>query len=133
MATKRGPKAPPTPEHLAALAQGRTEGRAVREYLHALGSQTKRSRGRAPKDAAAIQAQIDATNDPVERLKLRPLLRAAQERENTTSDQDMETLEEAFVKVAGSYSQRHGLTYADWRTEGVSASVLKRAGIGRGQ
>jgi DNA polymerase/3'-5' exonuclease PolX len=133
MANKRGPKAPPTPEHLAALAQGRTEGKAVREYMHAIGNQQKRSRGRAPKDAAAIQAQIDATEDPVERLKLRPLLRAAQERESTTSEQDMETLEEAFVKVAGSYSQRHGLTYSDWRTEGVPASVLKRAGIGRGQ
>ena len=133
MATKRGPKAPPTPEHLAALAQGRTEGRAVREYMHAIGNQSKRSRGRAPKSAADIQAEIDATEDPVDRLKLRPSLRAAQEREATTSDQDMETLEEAFIKVAGSYSQRNGLTYADWRTEGVSAAVLKRAGLSRAQ
>jgi hypothetical protein len=133
MANKKGPKSPPTPEHLAALAQGRTEGKAVREYMHAIGNQQKRTRGRAPKDAAAIQAQIDATEDPVERLKLRPLLRAALERESTTSDQDMETLEEAFVKIAGSYSLRHGLTYSDWRTEGVSAAVLKRAGIGRSQ
>lgn len=133
MANKRGPKAPPTPEHLAALAQGRTEGKAVREYMHALSNQTKRSRGRAPKDAAAIQAQIDATDDPVERLKLRPALRHAMLREAMTSDGDMEMLEEAFVKVAGTYSERHGLTYADWRTEGVSAAVLKRAGVGRGQ
>ena len=133
MANKRGPKAPPTPEHLAALAQGRTEGRAVREYMAALGSQAKRSRGRAPKSAADIQAEIDATTDPVDRLKLRPALRAAQERESTTSEQDMEQLEEAFIKVAGSYSERNGLTYADWRTEGVSAAVLKRAGLGRAQ
>lgn len=133
MANKRGPKAPPTPEHLAALAQGRTEGRAVREYLHAISNLSKRPRGRAPKDAAAIQADIDATTDPVERLKLRPILRAAQEREATTSDSDMADLEDAFVKHAGSYTQRHGLTYADWRTEGVPAATLKKAGIGRGQ
>jgi hypothetical protein len=133
MANKRGPKSPPTPEHLAALAQGRTEGRAVREYMHAISNQTKRTRGRSPKDAAAIQAQIDATTDPVERLKLRPALRAAALREAMTSDADMADLEEAFIKVAGSYSQRHGLTYADWRTEGVSAAVLKRAGVGRAQ
>jgi hypothetical protein len=133
MANKRGPKSPPTPEHLAALAQGRTEGKAVREYMHALTSQTKRTRGRSPKDAAAIQAQIDATTDPVERLKLRPALRAAALREAMTSDADMADLEEAFIKVAGSYSQRHGLTYADWRTEGVPAAVLKRAGVGRAQ
>lgn len=133
MANKRGPKAPPTPEHLAALAQGRTEGKAVREYMAALGNQGKRSRGRAPKDAAAIQAQIDATNDPVERLKLRPLLRNAQLREVLTSESDMEVLEESFVKHAGSYSQRHGLVYADWRTEGVPASTLKKAGISRAQ
>jgi hypothetical protein len=132
MTGKRGPKSPPTPEHLAALAQGRTEGRAVREYMYALSNQTKRSRGRAPKDAAALQAQIDATTDPVERLKLRPALRQAMLREALTSEADMADLEEAFVKVAGSYSQRHGLTYADWRTEGVSAAVLKRAGVGRG-
>jgi len=133
MANKRGPKAPPTPEHLAALAQGRTEGKAVREYMHALSNQTKRSRGRAPKDAAAIQAQIDGTDDPVERLKLRPALRAAMLREAMTSESDMEVLEEAFVKYAGSYSERHGLTYADRRTEGVPAATLKKAGIGRGQ
>lgn len=133
MANKRGPKAPPTPEHLAALAQGRTEGRAVREYMHALVNQTKRSRGRSPKSAAEIQAEIDATVDPVDRLKLRPSLRAAQEREATTSSADLEALEEVFVKYVGSYSERHGLTYSDWRTEGVPASVLKKAGFGRGQ
>jgi hypothetical protein len=131
MANKRGPKAPPTPEHLAALAQGRTEGKAVREYMHALANQTKGTRGRPGKTAAEIQALIDATDDPVDRLKLRPTLRAAALREATTSDQDMVDLEEAFVKHAGSYSQRHGLTYGDWRTEGVPASVLKKAGVSR--
>jgi len=124
-------KTSPTPEHLAALAQGRTEGKAVREYLVALASQGKRPRGRAPKSAEEVQAQIDATDDPVERLRLRPALRAAALREAMTSEDDMATLEEAFVKYAGSYSDRFGLRYVDWRAEGVPASVLKLAGISR--
>jgi hypothetical protein len=133
MANKRGPKAPPTPEHLAALAQGRTEGKAVREYMQALGNQTKRTRGRSPKSAADIQAEIDATDDPLERIKLRPILRQAQLREALVNQDDMEELQAAFVKVVVSYSERHGLTYGDWRTEGVPASVLKEAGFSRGQ
>jgi hypothetical protein len=128
---KTGPKAPPTPEHLAALAQGRTEGKAIREYLTAVNAQGKRQRGRQPKGAADIQAQIDATDDPVERIRLRPALRAAQDREAAGSEQDMATLEEAFVKYAGSYSQRFGLTYGDWRMEGIAPAVLKAAGISR--
>ena len=34
-----------------------------------------------------------------------------------------------FVKVAKSYSQRQGISYATWREVGVEASVLKAAGI----
>jgi hypothetical protein len=133
MTDKKRAKTQPTPEHLAALALGRTEGRAVREYLNALATQGKKARGRAPRSAADIQADIAASTDPVERLKLRPLLRAALERESAGSDQDFEAMEDAFVKVAGSYSQRQGLTYVDWRAEGVPAAVLKRAGVSRAQ
>jgi hypothetical protein len=128
-----GKKTQPTPEHLAALAQGRTEGRAIRDYLNALQNQGKKTRGRGPKPAAEIQAMIDATTDPVERLKLRPLLRTAALREAMTDDTDLEALEEGFVKYAGAYSKRFGLTYGDWRSEGVPASALKKAGISRGQ
>jgi hypothetical protein len=128
---KQEKKLAPTPEHLAALAQGRTEGKAIREYLTALNAQGKRQRGRQPKSAADVQAMIDATTDPVERIRLRPTLRAAQEREAAGSEQDMAVLEEAFIKHVGSYSQRFGLTYGDWRMEGVPPQVLKAAGIGR--
>ncbi len=128
-----GKKTQPTPEHLAALAQGRTEGRAIREYLNALQNQEKGVRGRAPKSAADIQAAIDASNDPVERLKLRPALRAAALREAAGSEHDMEALEEGFVKYVASYSKRFGLVYGDWRAEGVPATTLKRAGFGRAQ
>ena len=42
---KRGPKGPMTDEHKAALATGRNEGNAVRNYLEALRS-NKPKRGR---------------------------------------------------------------------------------------
>ena len=45
---------------------------------------------------------------------------------------DMQALEDAFVGVAKSYSESKKISYASWRDVGVAPSVLKRAGIGRG-
>ena len=129
---KRGPKTPMTDEHKAALAQGRTEGRAVRNYMSALQSTSApRRRGRKGRSAAELQEAIMNSTDPMERLSLRPLLRAALEQEST-EEIDMETLQAEFVKVLASYSERNGLTYSDWREEGVPAVVLKEAGLRRG-
>jgi hypothetical protein len=44
---------------------------------------------------------------------------------------DVDQLEEAFVAVARSYGERHGISYAAWRELGVPAAVLRRAGIVR--
>lgn len=123
--------ATPTPEHLAALAQGRAEGKAIREYLDALARQSPRKRGRQPKSSAEISQQIKDTEDPVERIRLRPILREAMARESASGGEDFEQVEQAFIKHVASYSQRFGLTYADWREEGVSASVLKQGGVTR--
>jgi hypothetical protein len=134
---KRGPKGPLTAEHKAALAAGRTEGRAVREYLDALRSnKPKRGRKRTPDSIKARLAKIDdelAVADPLEELRL------LQERRNLTTELegmgaqvDMAALEAEFVKVAKSYSERQGISYATWREVGVEAAVLKAAGIGRG-
>ncbi len=125
-----------TKEHKAALAQGRTEGRAVRDYLEALrSSKPKRGRKRTAdsinKRLAAIdEALVDA--DPLSELKL------VQERRNLTdelasmeSSVDTSTLEDAFVSVAKGYSERQGISYSSWREVGVEAGVLKRAGISR--
>jgi hypothetical protein len=122
----------PTPAHLAALAKGRAEGKAIRDYLDALSAQNPRKRGRQPKDAAAIKAQIDATTDPVERIKLRPALRDAMARESRGGNENFEEVQESFIKHVVGYSERFGLTYADWREEGVAAAVLKQAGMTRG-
>jgi hypothetical protein len=44
---------------------------------------------------------------------------------------DLSAIEAEFIKVAKGYSERNGYSYAAWRTIGVEASVLKRAGISR--
>ena len=39
--------------------------------------------------------------------------------------------ESAFVKSAKGYSSRKGISYGVWRSSGVPADVLKKAGITR--
>ncbi|HEX3948158.1 MAG TPA: hypothetical protein VHW47_10655 [Acidimicrobiales bacterium] len=123
-------------EHKAALAMGREEGLAVRRYLEAIESaRPRRGRRRTP---ATVQKKLDAIDaqlaeaEPLSRLHLlqeRTDLQAAMEK--TTDIRDVTQLEKDFVKVAKSYGERKGLDYATWRSAGVSAAVLQRAGITR--
>ena len=133
---KKGPKNPLTDEHKAAMAAGRTEGRAVREYLDALRSnKPKRGRKRTPDSIKARLAKIDeeiAVADPLDELRLIQERRnLSEELETMSAGIDMTALEAEFVKVAKSYSQRQGISYATWREVGVEASVLKAAGVSR--
>ncbi len=126
-----------TDEHKAALAAGRSEGKAVRDYLEALrNNKPKRGRKRTPDSIArrlAVIANEIASADPVHELRL------VQERidlqvELASAGQavDLSAIEAGFVRVAKGYSARNGYSYTAWRTIGVDASVLKKAGIGRG-
>ena len=45
---------------------------------------------------------------------------------------DLTELENGFVDAAKGYSQSKGLTYTAWRSVGVPAELLQRAGISRG-
>lgn len=133
---KRGPKTPMSDQHKEALALGRTEGRAVRNYLEALREhKPKRGRKRTP---TSIQTRLDAIEGLLETADPLSELRLIQEKSDLTAELltmgegfDMAEVEDEFVKVAASYSRRSGISYNSWRTVGVSASVLKRAGISR--
>ena len=124
-------------DHKAALAKGRREGKTVREYLDGLRA-TKPKRGRK-RTADTVQKRLDAIEteladaSPIEELHLvqerRDLLAELEAMSNTI---DMQALEDAFVDVAKSYSETKKISYASWRDVGVEPSVLKRAGIGRG-
>lgn len=125
-----------TKEHKAALAQGRTEGRSVRNYLDALrANKPKRGRKRTPD---SIKKRLDAIDDELAAADALNELRLVQERrdlqrelEAMNSGVDLAALEQDFVDVARSYSERQGIDYASWREVGVSAAVLKRAGVPR--
>ncbi len=124
-------------DHKAALAQGRSEGRAVRDYLAGLrANKPKRGRKRTPD---SIKRRMDTIDEQVKTADPLTELRLVQERRNLTDEMatmgsqiDLGSLEEAFVRVASSYSARQGITYAAWREVGVPPTVLKHAGISRG-
>jgi hypothetical protein len=133
---KKGPKNPLSDQHKAAMAAGRTEGRAVREYLDALRSnKPKRGRKRTPDSINARLTRLDdelQTADPLTELRLLQERRNLQAELETMDEKvDITALEAEFVKVAKAYSDRQGIAYATWRDVGVEASVLKAAGIGR--
>lgn len=125
--------------HKEALAVGRDQGRAVRRYLEALeANKPRRGRKRTPEGIQKRLAAIDerlATADALSRLHL------AQERMDLEAELaaagnggvEIEALEAEFIRAAGPYSERKGITYDAWRAAGVQPRVLKAAGVGRAQ
>lgn len=124
-------------EHKAALAEGRRQGKAVRDYLEALEQhKPKRGRKRTPQ---SIRARLDKINqtiddaDPVNKLQLiQERMDLESELEKLENKPDLTKLEDDFVGAAKPYSERKGISYAAWRELGVEPAVLKRAGITRG-
>ena len=123
-------------EHKAALARGRSEGKAVRDYLDALrANKPKRGRKRTADSIKKRLATIDGQLKDADPLTELRLVQERRDLENELlsmdSAVDLSAIESSFVKVARSYSERQGISYAAWREVGVEASVLKKAGIGR--
>lgn len=134
---QRGPKNI-TPEHKAAMAAGRTEGRAIKNYLEALEAhKPRRGRRRTPESVTtrldAIEQELP-TVDAMKRLTLvQERLDLQKELERLRAPQvDMEQLEAQFIGAAMGYSERKGISWAAWREVGVPSSVLSRAGISKG-
>ena len=126
-----------TDEHKQALAEGRTQGRAVRAYLEALES-TKPKRGRK-RTADSIKRRLDVIEAELEKSDPLKALNLRQERRNLYAELagiddkvDVTALEADFVTVAKSYGDRRGISYEVWRESGVPAEVLDKAGISRG-
>ncbi len=125
-----------TDEHKAALAQGRAEGRIVREYLEGLRT-TKPKRGRK-RTADTIRAQLAEVEEALASASAIAELDLVQKRRDLTAELeamdtgvDMEALEAEFVTVAKAYAERKGISYASWREVGVPAATLSKAGITR--
>lgn len=124
-------------EHKAALAKGRTQSRAVRNYLEALeANKPKRGRKRTPESIGRRLDKIDeemADASPTKRLELvQERIDLKAELDTMGDKPDLTALTGDFVANAKAYSERKGISYAAWRELGVEASILKDAGIGRG-
>ena len=122
--------------HKAALAQGRAEGRIVRNYLEAVRANRPR-RGRR-RTAASITTRLTAIAHELEQADALQQLLLIQERLDLQAEldglqtaSDISAIEAEFVSVAASYSARNRVGYAAWRAVGVPAAVLKAAGISR--
>ena len=123
-------------QHKAALAEGRSEGRAVKSYLEALQqNRPRRGRKRTPESIKKRLAAIDATfadGSALQQLQLvQERMDLHKELEAMGTKVDLSALETAFVKTAAQYARRKGISYAAWRELGVSADVLKKAGVSR--
>lgn len=122
-----------TPEHKAAMIQGRTETRVVRQYLEALevrqSGGRRRSKESLQKKLAAVEQDLESA-DAVgrlhliqERINLQKAIDAAEQ------NLDIDELESGFIDIAASYSERKGVSYQAWREVGVPPKVLQAAGI----
>lgn len=128
---------------IAALAQRSRASRCCQplcpRHLEALEAlRPKCGRQVTPERLQARLAEIDSqlADDP------KPMKRLAQMQDRRDlevqlgardDEPDMTAVEQAFIEHAASFASRRGIAYATWREAGVSADMLGRAGITRGQ
>ena len=125
-------------EHKAAIAVGRIEAAAVRDYLEAL--ETHRPRPGRKQTPESLTAKKDAVDAQIADAKPIKRLLLMQERRDIEAaiealqvEPDMASVEAGFVEHAASYGQRKGIQYATWREFGVTPEILARAAVSRGQ
>jgi hypothetical protein len=122
--------------HKDALAIGRRQSRVVKVYLEALEAhKPKRGRKRTVETIDARLAVIEATigdAEPLDRLHMmQERIDLHAERANLDDKTDVGELEAEFIGCAAEYSETKGISYSVWRDMGVSADVLRQAGITR--
>ena len=120
-------------EHKAALALGKRQARAIRDYLNALESRepgrsvTKESLASRLSTARAKLAKENNSLKKVELLQTKiDIEEALSELDNAA---DVDELEAEFIVHVKSYSERKGIRYTAWREFGVPAATLRKAGI----
>jgi len=123
-------------EQKAAMATGRTEARAVTTYLTSLNeNKPKRGRKRTPDSIKKRLTDIEKALLDAPPIKVLGFIQEKSDLEAELQDLENKEVrkdtEDAFVKVAKEFGVRKGYSYQSWRSVGVPADVLKRAGIGR--
>lgn len=122
--------------NLKAVGNIRTETAIVRRYLSALNEEKPR-RGRR-KTAESVQRRMDyiranlADANPLTKVHLhQELIDCKKDLEQLKDKNKVASLERDFIQIVKNYSLRKSIGYTAWRASGVSASVLKKAGITR--
>lgn len=122
-----------TPEHKAALKQGRAEARAIKAYLKAIEARRPGrpvTRESLEKRLGAIAEKIAAETDPLAKVELiQKRMGIEEDLEGVEAAGRLEELEAGFIEHARSYSERKGISYPAWREVGVPAATLRTAGI----
>jgi hypothetical protein len=138
VAQRRSQRTGLSDDHKAALVAGRAEARIVRDYLTALREHRPRpGRKRTPESVRQRLQDVEEelAKDPTEADDPLLVLELIQARIDLTAElagferSALPALEDRFVEVASAYARRKGVTYEAWRELGVSAVVLRRAGI----
>ena len=108
-----------TKEHKEALAQGRREAKAIRQYLKALESRkpgrpiTKES---LEKRLAKANERIDGEDSPLKRVELVQTRLDIEDQLSQLEDSaDYDALEKRFVEHVKGYSERKQISYTAWR------------------
>lgn len=124
-----------TEEHKKALAKGRRQAKAVRDYLNALARDNRggrMDREKLESKLQEVQERIAEEDDRATRVELHQRRIDLEEQlEELEETADMEELEQGFVDAVREYSARKGISYMAWREEGVPAAVLREAGLKR--
>lgn len=127
-------------EHKAALARGRVEGKAVRDYLtNCLEEPPKRGRKPVVKTPEQINAKIAELREsmldlaPYDKLKVVTEILELEKRleADGLGEKERAEMHAAFVEHALAYAKRTGTSRAAFRAVGVSAEVLEEAGFTR--
>jgi hypothetical protein len=123
-------------EHKEALAKGRAQGRAIRDYLSAIEQDSRPGRRLSASELndkiSNLHQQIEEEENGAKRVELIQKRLDYEERLARMEDTpDTDELEKAFIDAANEYSERKGITYTAWREAGVSAATLKAAGVPR--
>ena len=113
-------------EHKAALAKGREQGRAVREYLAALSEEKKPGRKVDPETLAQkitqVQEQIVSEPDPAKRVEqIQKRLDLEAQQADASEGVDLEALEQGFVEGLFGFERGHGVTVGSRVQSGLPA------------
>lgn len=123
-----------TPEersHVASLGSSASvESRAIERYLQVVAGLWEPPAA----NEEAVKALEQRIRDEPRLVKRVQLVADLERLESPDRKRDAIAAEEAaalegFVKHAGSFTERNGITYKAWRSMGVSPAVLKQAGV----